>query len=102
MLPSCSALLMFNQLRQVDVEGDDRDGDLPALENFGVDFANHPQGVAGYHNGSGAAFQERRMRHRLEGVFLSEMIEEHVETGMDLGEMSRRVSDHGAKDRVRS
>ena len=32
MLPSCSALLMFNQLRQVDVEGDDRDGDLPALK----------------------------------------------------------------------
>jgi len=41
-------LRSIGQLRQVHVERDDGDGNLPAFEHFGVDFADHADGFAGH------------------------------------------------------
>ena len=75
---------MVDQLRQVDVEGDDGDADLPALENFGMHFPDHAHRFTRQHNLPRPALQKRRMWHRLECIGLPQMIEQDIEAGMDL------------------
>jgi len=74
----------IGQLRQVHVERDDGDGNLPAFEDFGMDFPDDPDRFAGHDNVSRPAFQKRGMLHRLQAVLLTEMVKQHIEAGVDL------------------
>lgn len=92
----------IRQLRQIHVERDDGDGNLPAFEDFWVDFADHADWFTGHDNVSRPALQERRMLHRLQAVLLPEMVKQHIEAGVDLGEMRGRMGEDGAEYRVRA
>src|SRR6476660_9715193 len=92
---------MVDQLRQVDVEGHHWNADLPALQDFGMHFSYNAHAFTRQHNLSSPAFKKGRMRHRLEGIFLPQMIEQDIETGMDLRKVSGRMCDHRAEDSFR-
>ena len=72
-----------NKLREVHVERDDRHGDLPPFENFGMDFADDADGFARDENAAGTAVQKRRMLQRLKTVLLTKVVQQHIETRMD-------------------
>lgn len=95
-----SDLHAIRELRQIHFKRDDRHADLPAFENFGVQFADEAERCTGDDDSPHTAFEERRMLERLQAVFFSYMVEEHVQAGMDFRKMRRGMGEHRAKNGV--
>ena len=56
--PSLSCLFQLRQLREIHFKRDDRHGDLPAFQDFGMDLTDETEGFACHDNPAGPAFEK--------------------------------------------
>lgn len=79
----------------VHVEFDCRDGhgDAPVFQDFGVEFADQPDGLSLGENGARSAIEERAVTQGFEFVVLHQIEHEDVQAGMHFGKVRVGMGD---------
>ena len=78
------ALSQLSELGQVQIERDNRHGDLPSLEDFRMEFADDADRLTRHENPPCATLQKGRMLNRLEAVLFPKIVKQHIDARMNL------------------